>query len=169
MRWWLFGLHIHHKKVAPVIRASNHVAVSAGHRSAEQGHGGGPPTMRRCSCRWGSPTPNELGPGARALNFLTAWLSRQPAFAKARAPASIWPSPEASYGVPLRAAAIRRLALESLLQRACHGESFEEAFMHGPCLLSQPLLRLRLTRRCCRRCFRKPGRSRTPVSACPTR
>ena len=111
---------------------------------------------------------NELDQG-RALNFLTAWLSRQPAFAKARAPASIWPSPEASYGVPLRAAAIRRLALESLLQRACHGESFEEAFMHGPCLLSQPLLRLRLTRRCCRRCFRKPGRSRTPVSACPTR
>ena len=34
---------------------------------------------------------NELDQG-RALNFLTAWLARQPAFTKARAPASTLPA-----------------------------------------------------------------------------
>ena len=63
---------------------------------------------------------NELDQG-RALNFLTAWLSRQPAFTKVRALASFCLPLKAQCRVLVRVAAIRRSALEAVVESMPRG------------------------------------------------
>ena len=112
-----FWVYIYTVEVAPGIRASSKRCCLRQAIAALSKAMAADPNNAEVLLSLGVSYTNELDQG-RALNFLTAWLSRQLAFTKACAPACICPSHKASYGVALLAAAIRRLARESLSQRA---------------------------------------------------